>query len=477
MQFLGGPGRNRTTDTRIFNPLLYRLSYQAKARKYNKAIELCNTQRIENCASRYNLIQQVFVDLHAGRNDLPVSPATQSPCLMQIQSDICIIGNGAIGKTAALGCAQAGLTVTLIESPVTAKPTPSVIEWDPRVYALNPVAQNLLERIKVWDALDASRVTPVDAISVQGDGDRHPGRLAFDAYSARAGELAWIVEDRNLNQALDTALRFASNVKRVAATASSLATGPGEVTVGLAAGGTVHSQLIVGADGIHSWVRGQAGIDIDYRPYGQRAIVCNFSCALPHHATAYQWFTANEGIVALLPLAGQRVSLVWSAPDALADTLLGESPEALAARVSAFCTATLGTLQPLENARIQAFPLVMLRPRSMTAERIALVGDAAHVIHPLAGQGMNLGFADVDALIQAIVDRGPHRDCGDARVLSAFARARKEQIFLMQLATDGLERLFAADLEPLRLARNIGMSLVDRLPFLKRRLIAHAMGR
>jgi 2-octaprenylphenol hydroxylase len=396
---------------------------------------------------------------------------------MQIQSDICIIGNGAIGKTAALGFAQAGLTVALIEAPANAKPEQPPAEWDSRVYALNPLAQSLLNRIKVWGALDASRVTSVEAITVQGDGNQHPGRLSFDAYAARVSELAWIVEDRNLNSALDTALQFASNVRRVTATAASLAPDSDGVTVDLANNGTIRTKLLVGADGVHSWVRGQVGIDIAYRPYGQRAIVCNFSCALPHHATAYQWFTAHEGIVALLPLAGQRVSLVWSAPDAFAEVLMRELPEALAARVSTFCKTSLGDLQPVANSMTHAFPLMMLRPQAITASRTALIGDAAHVVHPLAGQGMNLGFADVDALIKAVAARGLHRDCGDSRVLSEFARSRKEQILLMQLTTDGLERLFGTDFEPLRLARNIGMTIVDRLPFLKRRLIAHAIGR
>ncbi len=398
---------------------------------------------------------------------------------MQSNCDICIIGNGAIGKAAALGFAQAGASVTLLDAiaaPTAPATTTAPRQWDLRVYAINPLARALLTRLRVWDALDASRVTPVDAMVVEGDAAARPGRLEFDSYAARSDALAWIVEDSNLNHALDSALKFAVNVRRMQGTASSMQSGQADGVVTLADGGRIAAELIVGADGAQSWVRAQTGIDIDYRPYGQRAVVANFTCEKPHRGIARQWFTAAEGIVALLPLAGERVSLVWSAPQALAAVLLDTSAEALAARVSAYCQASLGMLAPLEASGAKGFALAMLRPQAITAPRVALIGDAAHVIHPLAGQGMNLGFADVDALLQAVAGRGTQRDRGDARVLARYARQRKESILLMHLATDGLQRLFAADIEPLRIARNIGLDLVNRLPFLKRQLITQAMG-
>jgi ubiquinone biosynthesis UbiH/UbiF/VisC/COQ6 family hydroxylase len=216
---------------------------------------------------------------------------------------------------------------------------------------------------------------------------------------------------------------------------------------------------------------------MDYRPYRQRAIVTNFNCEKPHHGAAYQWFTPTDGIIALLPLPGQRVSLVWSAPDALAETLLHESLEQLAQRVTSLPNQQLGRLHPLEPETLRSFPLEFMRPHAITAPRVALAGDAAHVVHPLAGHGMNLGFADVAMLLKTVIEREPQRDCGEARILARYARARKEDILLMQLATDGLERLFAADFEPIRVARNIGLNLLDRLPVIKRRLMSHALGR
>jgi ubiquinone biosynthesis UbiH/UbiF/VisC/COQ6 family hydroxylase len=365
---------------------------------------------------------------------------------------------GASGRSPAAGHAQAA-------------------QWDVRVFALNHVAHDLLASVRVWDALDKSRIAPVDAMVIKGDGEQHAGKLAFDAYGARVAELAWIVEDSNLNQALDAALKFAPNIKCLSGHAAQLRVDSTKARVQLETGDTLEASLLIGADGAQSWVRSQSDIGIDYRSYGQRAIVANFECAKPHHGAAYQWFTSSEGIIALLPLPGQRVSLVWSAPEALAEQLLKESMTQLAQRLSVWADDALGTLQPLQPEVVKAFPLSLIRAHALTAPRVALVGDAAHVVHPLAGHGMNLGFADVAALVKTVVARDAHRDCGDARVLGAYARARKEDILLMQLATDGLERLFAADFGPLRMLRNTGLNLLDRLPVIKRRLIAHALGK
>lgn len=398
---------------------------------------------------------------------------------MNYKSDVCVVGNGAIGKAAALGFAQAGLSVTLLVPP-DSRPALAAQGWDLRVYALNHAARALLESLRVWNALDASRVAPVESMAVFGDSDRHRGNLEFDAYNARVGALAWIVEDSNLNQALDAALRFAPGLTVVRGQAARLHTTPAHAGITLDSGETIDVSLVVGADGGQSWVRGQCDIGLDYRPYNQRAVVANFSCERPHHGVARQWFTAHEGIVALLPLPGQQVSLVWSAPDGLATTLQDEPLTAMAQRLTALPGNTLGQMAPLPPATVKSLPLSLMRAHAITAPRVALVGDAAHVIHPLAGHGMNLGFADVAALLACVAARAPVQqggDCGDDRVLRRYARERKEEILLMQLTTDVLERLFSSDFEPLRVVRNLGMQLVDRLPALKRRLMAHAIGK
>jgi ubiquinone biosynthesis UbiH/UbiF/VisC/COQ6 family hydroxylase len=344
------------------------------------------------------------------------------------------------------------------------------------VYALNHTAHHLLSSLKVWDALDQTRVAPVDAMIVHGDGP-HAGGLAFDAYGAHINALTWILEDRNLNQALDAALRFAQNVKTATGRATGLLRDADRATVLLDDGTSIRAALVVGADGAQSWVRGQCDIGLDYRSYNQRAVVSNFACELPHLGAAHQWFTGAEGIVALLPLPGNKVSLVWSAPEQLADILRAESAQQIADRLAVFAREKLGALTPLQPELVRDFPLRLIRPHAMTAPRVALIGDAAHVVHPLAGHGMNLGFGDVAQLIKTLSEREPQRGIGDDRVLARYARARKEDVLLMQVTTDGLARLFETDIEPLRVVRNFGLNLLDKLPVLKRRLISHAMGK
>ena len=397
------------------------------------------------------------------------------------RSDVCIVGNGAIAKTTALGLSQAGHSVTLLVPPARAPeeaqaPAGAEKPWDARVYALNHTAQVLLSSLKVWGALDMGRIAPVDAMDVHGDGEQG-GHLGFDAFGAHASTLAWIVEDSNLNAALDAALRFAQNVQLVTGRAVRLCRRAEGASVELEDGSRIEAELVVGADGRDSWVRGQCDIGIDYRSYHQRGIVTNFSCEKPHHNVAHQWFTCKEGIVALLPLPGNRVSLVWSAPDALADTIMDESLGELAIRLGEYSEGKLGLLKPLQPESVKAIPLMLVRPHSLVAPRVALVGDAAHGVHPLAGHGMNLGFGDVVDLLKVLGARDAHQGIGDERVLARYARARKEEVLLMQLATDGLERLFGANLEPLRIVRNFGLNLLDKLPLIKRRLISHAMGR
>ena len=402
----------------------------------------------------------------------PTSPGARR----LVESDICIVGNGAIAKTTALALAQAGLGVVLLCPPPATAAVAADPGWDARVYALNHTAHRLLSSLKVWDALDAARVAPVDAMVVQGDG-AGAGDLSFDAYGAHAGTLAWILEDRNLGQALDAALKFARNVAVVHGRATALERDADGASVLLEGGDGVRAQLVVGADGADSWVRGQCDIGLDYRSYGQRAVVANFACEKPHHGAAHQWFTGADGIIALLPLPGNQVSLVWSAPDVLAEKLRAEPAAAIAERLAAYAADKLGALTPLEPELVRDFPLRLVRPHAMTSARVALVGDAAHVVHPLAGHGMNLGFADVAQLAETLAGREAGRGVGDERVLARYARARKEDVLLMQLTTDGLARLFGADLEPLRVVRNLGLNLLDKLPVLKRRLISHAMGK
>jgi ubiquinone biosynthesis UbiH/UbiF/VisC/COQ6 family hydroxylase len=233
-------------------------------------------------------------------------------------------------------------------------------------------------------------------------------------------------------------------------------------------------------------VRAAAGIHAEVLPYGQTAVVANFACEQPHDGTAWQWFT-DDGVIALLPLPGRAVSLVWSAPEALADSLQALAPVQLAERLTAYLGAVtqdaagpLGRLQPLgtaaEPGRTHAFRLRRLRVDRLTVHGIALVGDAAHVVHPLAGQGLNLGLQDVSTLLEVLREREPWRALGDAVLLRRYARRRTEAIDLMRWTTDGLARLFAWDDPLVRQMRNTGLALVNAAGPLKRALVRHALG-
>ncbi|WP_087722397.1 UbiH/UbiF family hydroxylase [Pandoraea sp. PE-S2T-3] len=388
--------------------------------------------------------------------------------------DVIVVGGGLIGKAAALLLSQARLSVALLAQPAAA-PAPATAPgadlWDARIYSLSSSSQALFERMRVWQAVDPARVNPVYDMEVFGD---ERGSLHFSAYQAAVPQLAWIAESSNLERALDAALRFSPQVHWVDARADALEVDADAASVRLSDGKVLRASLVVGADGAHSWVRGTAGLNGTVRPYEQLGVVCNFRAERSHRDTAFQWFHDGE-IIALLPLPDQHVSLVWSAAEGHASQLLALDPKDLAERIGTFSKGELGQLTPV-SARAQGFPLVLAQAKRLIAQRVALIGDAAHVVHPLAGQGMNLGLRDVAALGDAVAARESFRDCGDATVLRRYERARKEDIGSMAFTTDGLHKLFSTSSPLAKFARNAGLDGVNMLPFVKKFLIGRALG-
>ena len=384
--------------------------------------------------------------------------------------DIAVVGTGIPGLAAALGLAQQGFAVALIGP----RPKPHVptraAPFDPRIYAVAPASVALLERLGVWASVDQQRVCPVERMRVFGDaGDE----LTFDAYGATVERLATIVEESELLRVLDTACGFQPAIKRIESSFASIGAEPGAINVNLAGSSPLASRLLIGADGANSSVRAAASISASIESYQQSAVVANFECLRPHLNIAWQWFT-DEGVVALLPLPGDHVSLVWSAPTALANELTALSAGQLATRVTERSAAVLGTLSAIGKAH--TFPLRRLTVSSMVAARVALIGDAAHVIHPLAGQGLNLGLQDVALLLDVVRACEPFRDIGDIALLRRYERGRAEAISLMRFATDSLARLFAFDDPLARRLRNVGMAAVNRVGPLKNALIRQALG-
>jgi ubiquinone biosynthesis UbiH/UbiF/VisC/COQ6 family hydroxylase len=388
--------------------------------------------------------------------------------------DVVIAGAGLVGLALAPALARAGLSVALVDRAPIAASEYDPATFDQRVYAISPGSAAFLRALGAWQLLPCDRVTPIEAMRVVGDAG---ATLSFSAYDLHERALAWIVEERLLRAALlrrvfDAGVTVIGGTPFVGLVWSA---DEGTLTLGAddVAPRSLAARLVVGADGVRSWVREAAGIVAEPKPYGQTAIVANFACQRAHHGIAHQWFRSDGGVLAWLPLPGRRISIVWSAPDALAGELRTLRPEALAARVADAGGGTLGELVPITAAA--GFPLSLLKLPTTIAHRLALIGDAAHGVHPLAGQGVNLGFGDAQALAWVEAERGPVSDPGTPLLLERFARRRVEPVLAMQTVTDGLARLFGRPAPWLSTLRNAGLAAVDRLPIIKRALAQPAL--
>jgi len=417
--------------------------------------------------------------------------------------DVAVVGQGAIGSATALAFARAGRHVALV-APGAATALPASIAakasrsgpqaWDQRVYALSPASRTLLTELGVWHFLDPARVAPVHDMRIfQGtthSARRAPPEVHLGAYEGRVEALAWIVENRELQTALDRAIAATlvpGRLVRVDAVVDGLtlplvAQEPGSASLALSGGGRLSAQLVIAADGTGSRLRDLAGIEHVVRDYDQTAIVANFEAGRPHRDCAWQWF-GDFGVVALLPLPSDdlgyrrsRVSLVWSAPAEEAARALGDGGESLGARVQAMTAGRLGTLELITPPA--AFALRAVRCRQVIKPSFILIGDAAHAVHPMAGQGMNLGFGDLRALMDHVLKRpqaGALPVSPDWFDLRRYERSRREPVAAMQLALDGLHRAFGNLPAPLAGLRDAGWSLVARSAWLRRRMIAHAV--
>jgi 2-octaprenylphenol hydroxylase len=389
---------------------------------------------------------------------------------MNASFDVVIVGGGLVGASLALALDSAALSVAIVE-PQLPRPLPADDSWDVRVYAVSPGSAAFLDTCAAWQDLPAERVTRVEAMHVYGDD--LASRLDFNAYDAGLRELAFIVENRLLQNALWRRLQSAQHVRLFcpARCASVAWDEPDAVTLRLEDGTILTARLLVGADGADSWVRSQAGIPVTAAAYGL-GVVANFSAAKPHREIAYQWFR-RDGVLALLPLPEDRVSMVWSTHEAHGRELLSLDSRELAATVEAASQQSLGSLSSVTAAA--AFPLQRQRVAQFVRPRLALVGDAAHNVHPLAGQGVNLGFRDARELAAVLRGRGAQKDCGDFYLLRRYERARREDVLALELATDGLQKLFAQDRAWVARVRNRGLSWVNSLPQLKKFLVRRAV--
>lgn len=370
--------------------------------------------------------------------------------------DVLVRGAGIVGQSLALSLARLGLQVGLRPEEPRAKADPAAP--DVRAYALNASSVALLKSLKVWDALPAHAATPVYDMHVQGDAEG--AAIAFSAWEQRSGELAWIVDAPVLERELGAALRFSPHVHRLSA----------------AQADHVKADLVALCEGKASATRAALGVRFERHDYGHSAIAARLVASTPHQGTARQWFRAPD-VLALLPFDApepqRSYALVWSLPRERCAELMALSDEDFAAALMAATRGEAGELK-LASARAE-WPLAIAQASAWSGPGWVLLGDAAHLVHPLAGQGLNLGLADVAALTRVVESREPWRPLSDEKLLRRYVRARALPTWAMGRVTDGLLQLFSHEAPAARELRNRGLGLVNRLTPIKRWLTARAL--
>ena len=382
--------------------------------------------------------------------------------------DIVVVGGGVAGAAAALAARRAGFDVALVEKAQAPAPWKEQ-DHDARVYALAPGSTRFLAELGVWDRIAARRASPYTRMQVW---EGTPAQsLAFDAAELAVPELGHIVEDSLLRATLWEALGGAG--VRTGAHVTGLALDNGRARLTLSTGEMLDAGLVVAAEGADSPLRDWAGIDAGGWSYPQRSIVCNVTTAKPHRGIAYQRFMP-AGPLAFLPLADGRSSIVWSTDTAEAEELMALDDAGFRERLADAFQLCLGAITAAD--RRFAFPLRLLHAQRYVAPGVVLVADAAHVMHPMAGQGLNLGLADVEALVAVLGEaRKQGKPVGALRVLQRYERRRKAENVEALALVDGLHRLFRLRAPELGGLRELGLSLVGRAGLVKTALAKRAM--
>ena len=398
-------------------------------------------------------------------------------------ADVVVIGGGITGKACALGLAQLGLnTIEIAPDLSQMAPAPQGSQWGQRIYAFSPSTQKLLAHLQIWDALDHSRLQPVRDMQIYGDRGERNDQLHLSAFEAGTPQLAWIGESNLIEYTLDQASRFQNKLERISDVLDKIEVDANGATLYLQNGNAIHAQLVVAADGANSPIRSAIGITVSLENYSQSAVVANWTCTYPHLETAFQWFLPGGDIVAMLPLPNKQVSMVWStSPEHAADLLKldqAQWQEQFRLIANGAVEKQLGELNL--NSTPAAFPLKKVRAKRFigpeSAPKVVLIGDAAHVMHPLAGQGLNLGLRDVAVLLNILSKREFFRSLSDVVLLRRYERQRQGDTSALLWVTDKLKKLFSASGNPERQLRNWGLGLVNKSHFIKQRLIERALG-
>ena len=415
------------------------------------------------------------------RQNHPSRPSAPTP--QNRSADVVVVGGGIAGKACALGLAQLGLhTIEIAPDLEENVPAPQGAQWGQRIYAFSPSTQKLLAHLQIWDALDHSRLQPVRDMRIYGDRGEKNDCLHLSAFEAGTPQLAWIGESNLIEHTLDQASRFQNKLERINDVVENIFVDGDGSTLQLKNGGTIRTQLVIAADGANSPIRSALGISASEESYSQSAVVANWLCTYPHLETAFQWFLPGGDIVAMLPLPGKQASMVWStSPENAAELIKlnqGQWLERLSSISNGVVIKQLGELTL--NSTPAAFPLRKIRAKRFigpeSSPKVALIGDAAHVMHPLAGQGLNLGLRDVAVLLNILGKRESFRSPNDLVLLRRYERQRQGDTSALLWVTDKLKKLFSASSNTERQLRNWGLGLVNKSHFIKQRLIERALG-
>ena len=390
---------------------------------------------------------------------------------MNTDTDIVIVGGGLNGPVMALGAAHTGLRVTIIDA--LPAPTRKMPDFDGRSYALALASMRLLRGLGLWDSV-ADKVQPMLEIKVTdgraGEGPS-PWMMHFDHAEIEEGPMGYMCEDRHLRQALLAALDADDRITQINGETVTAQSGG---TATLASGKTISAKLIIGADGRSSGTASRAGIKRTGWGYGQTAIVCAVGHDRPHGGIAHQFFMPG-GPLAILPLTGNRSSIVWSEGEVRAAQVMAMNDADFLDALRPAFGDFLGEIS-LTGKRF-SYPLGLTLAQRFIADRIALIGDAAHGVHPIAGQGLNAGLRDIAALIDVLADaKARGEDIGSPAVLARYERWRRFDTATLAIATDTFNRLFSNDNPLVRAVRDAGMGLVNSAPGLRRAFIREAAG-
>ncbi len=398
-------------------------------------------------------------------------------------ADVVVVGGGIAGKACALGLAQLGLqTIEIAPDLGQSVASPQGTQWGQRIYAFSPSTQKLLAHLQIWDALDHGRLQPVRDMRIYGDRGEKNDQLHLSAFEAGTPQLAWIGEANLIEHTLDQASRFQNKLERLSDVVEKIHVDADGSILHLKNSGSIRTQLVIAADGANSPIRNELGISASEESYSQSAVVANWLCTYPHLETAFQWFLPGGDIVAMLPLPGKQVSMVWStSPEHAADLLKLDQAQWLDQFASIANGVILKQLGELTlNSMPAAYPLRKIRAKRFigpeASPKVVLIGDAAHVMHPLAGQGLNLGLRDVAVLLNILGKRESFRSPSDVVLLRRYERQRQGDTSALLWVTDKLKKLFSASSNTERQLRNWGLGLVNKSHFIKQRLIERALG-